>query len=873
MSLTNKERIEENNIKLHDLKTKIDNLPEYQDSVIKLFETVEHMQSDSNPKEGDLAIVYRKEIQNMTNDMEISSITFPETVTLPNAYTASAYCSIRAIDESVMFDGNCQLNQSSFRFDSYSENGMIRAEYTSEDGITYTRIRLRDDNGDIDNPVELPTTAKVYNTDEWNDNLGYFMQTGGMNFGGMYEYKQYIDKDTINFYSVDSVDINIVDSTQYTNNNTITENTNNCLLQVSAEKLKEITNIIYTDLKLTNISYFLNSNKDIMFVTYKISASSDPRADLEYFTYREDNTFLGVCGFSSMLDVKLYKVDINNMTYSLSETLGALSKYEYDNTSYVPIDVFDIISFQTNVYLTGNISSNRWLSVLSNNNKRISYRGDSISIPDTKTYDVYNKYLPAENQFNLTSANQLLPGKKAYGKKGIIEGDGSIYNNLDVSILDSKFMTGLTKTDMYKIQFEDKIPNFGLKLCEKTMTYYSDDNTLLQTCENIELAETDDTRKYFVIETVLNSNNEFVIYKCTTKGIISEIKTDMNLNILSTKQYSIASDEEAYFAKLINNSLYYYSRAETSTGSGYYQIALRKLDLATGVVTNFNTIWTKYYFSTPVKTYFAYDEKSNLLYFAAANTTSLWGTINTSTDTVTIGDTSSQALSDMACLGYSDDYILLEFNSKTYIINKGSTSKTLVSSSMRFNDLYYLEYNGYRYILGVFDHSMYYTKALIGSNSFNSSWTKVYYGSSGVTSFKYNDTTLYYTRYLIATDPLIETQELDSYNCYKMIASYSSGNMRPKTIIVPMEDSLRIYGPIHIYSTFSLSISYNIKLNDINKYPNKSEFIGYCNGGYLYPLNNNYLDSALTDVITYAETVTPQEYTTAIDTTNKILGE
>lgn len=174
---------------------------------IKLFSTIEEMNADSNPHEGDLSIVYRSEIQNMTADMEVTSITFPETVTLPVAFTDNTYCRLRAVDSFIMFDGNCQLDQNSFRFDSWSESGMIGVEYTSTDGITYTRTRIQGDNGDLTNPVEIPT-CKVEG--EWNDNLGYFMQIGGMNFEGLF---QYLNVDTNNQLTFNPSSLNISDTT------------------------------------------------------------------------------------------------------------------------------------------------------------------------------------------------------------------------------------------------------------------------------------------------------------------------------------------------------------------------------------------------------------------------------------------------------------------------------------------------------------------------------------------------------------------------------------------------------------------------------------------------------------------------------------
>ena len=117
----------------------VDILDEYNVGDIKLFETEEEMNSDSSAKEGDLAIVYRNEIQNMTADTQTQYITFPETVVLPEAMTYSASCTLRAVDESILFDCQVMLDQNSFRFDRFTYIGMIRVSYQSEDGITYTR--------------------------------------------------------------------------------------------------------------------------------------------------------------------------------------------------------------------------------------------------------------------------------------------------------------------------------------------------------------------------------------------------------------------------------------------------------------------------------------------------------------------------------------------------------------------------------------------------------------------------------------------------------------------------------------------------------------------------------------------------------------
>lgn len=167
---------------------------------VKLFETEEEMQADENAQEGDLAVIYRSEIQNMTIDTQTQYITFPETVVLPEAFTSDVYCMLRAIDTSVMFNGNIMLDQNSFRFDGFTDTGMIRVSYTSSDGITYTREEFMGDNGELTNPVDLGTIVGVYSSEEWDDNIGYFMQIGGNTFEGLFECNNIPNPDTVSAY-------------------------------------------------------------------------------------------------------------------------------------------------------------------------------------------------------------------------------------------------------------------------------------------------------------------------------------------------------------------------------------------------------------------------------------------------------------------------------------------------------------------------------------------------------------------------------------------------------------------------------------------------------------------------------------------------
>ena len=165
------------------LGTVIVNVPQTGDVPIKLFKTVEEMNNSTGSKEGDLAVVYREEIQPITEESEFDSCTFPQTVVLKEAFTDNIYGRFRAVDSSSgRFDGNCDLSKKSFRFDGFGDT-MVRVQYTSSDGITYTRT----DGGE--ELQEFGTVIKYEPMGPWNNVIGNFMKIGGNHFEGIYTYK------------------------------------------------------------------------------------------------------------------------------------------------------------------------------------------------------------------------------------------------------------------------------------------------------------------------------------------------------------------------------------------------------------------------------------------------------------------------------------------------------------------------------------------------------------------------------------------------------------------------------------------------------------------------------------------------------------
>ena len=158
---------------------------------IKQFSTIEEMQADPTAKEGDLAVVYRSETQNAKVDSQFQVASFPETVVLDTAITNFINIRYRAVDSSVMFDCMGSLDSSRFMMDCYTSGSSIRIQYTSSDGITYTRTDT------IGNPVDFGTEIYYERAEMWNDAIGKFIQIGGSTFEGLYKYGNYAIDDYI----------------------------------------------------------------------------------------------------------------------------------------------------------------------------------------------------------------------------------------------------------------------------------------------------------------------------------------------------------------------------------------------------------------------------------------------------------------------------------------------------------------------------------------------------------------------------------------------------------------------------------------------------------------------------------------------------
>ena len=396
------------------------------DSNIKLFETVEDMNNDPNPKEDDLAVVYREELKPFKEDTETQFITFPEQFILDEPFTGNVNGMVRSVDRSVMFDGQVMLDANMFRFDGYSETGMIRVGYQSEDGITYTRQEFMGDSGDLTNPVDLGTTVKWEPMEQFNDVIGKFMLVGGNYFEGLYEFNGQLEKDLIKLIPLENVTFNL-DASNGFSNFQIDYNSNYIF---SLTKVVNILNKINNEYNNDTRGYILciDSDGDLCALEGRVSDSAmfiHPANDWNNPIYDFNKNFLGIAWYrtgsydtSTTPYIRKYSLNLNDSTFSIKgNTLPKLTGGDSStspHTKYWPVDIVTVP-----MYIT--------ISTTSSNDFTISYYASSGSTYDRVSYsfnytnEVYQeKYRIAATQFTILPED--LYNATAYGKDGIIEG-------------------------------------------------------------------------------------------------------------------------------------------------------------------------------------------------------------------------------------------------------------------------------------------------------------------------------------------------------------------------------------------------------------------------------------------------------------------
>ena len=400
---------------------------------VKLFKTEEEMQADSEATEGDLAVVYRSEIKNATVDSKFQVATFPDTVVLDTAMTGNVQVRYRAVDSSKMFDCWGRLNSSSFMMNCYTDSGRIRIEYRSSDGITYTRTRMQGDSGNLENPVDFGTEIYYEMAEMWNDAIGKFIQVGGNIFEGLYKYESQPNENYI---------------TSFTN----FQNTGSAVTATAKDiawpKIKTLMEKILVENSLYYMqgTVVINQNNAVLYTldysttklySYLCDIAIDDTQGYILHSNPATNTILS--------GIKKLVLDLDNQTYTVSTLTHSSKIYdiEYGDTFPLSSTLFfvdvrkDVMFYSyTRAYYSSGFLYTRLQSKI----------GSKVM------------YYFAPTQLTVKNINELLPGKIAYGNNGVVMGDETIYDNLDMSLTTKHLLPGIPtdSTSDHIITFDNR---------------------------------------------------------------------------------------------------------------------------------------------------------------------------------------------------------------------------------------------------------------------------------------------------------------------------------------------------------------------------------------------------------------------------------
>lgn len=237
---------------------------------IKIFNTKELMQADTTAKEGDLAVVYRSELKSISNGDTIACITFPKTVVFDEAVSSDYYGMLRGENDPMIYL-DIQLNASNCFIRDMA--GVIsEIEYSSTDGITYTRTDSNEDTYEIGE-----TTVE-----DLDEHICRFIQIGGNIFEGLFQYKH---------HALD----NVYNASNYTNNTKLNINYKipDIIAKIDNGNPKQL--IIIEEAELDKSGYYYNIKK---CKTYQPAGNNRPfigiTADNKYYicfeVYNKDSS-------------------------------------------------------------------------------------------------------------------------------------------------------------------------------------------------------------------------------------------------------------------------------------------------------------------------------------------------------------------------------------------------------------------------------------------------------------------------------------------------------------------------------------------------------------------------------------------------------
>ena len=246
-------------------------------------------------------------------------------------------------------------------------------------------------------------------------------------FKGLYEYhSNYKDTNSIQLVNISNTEIS-----EYNENFSFIWN-NSFGTVIDLSKLKKCLDKMNEDLSKSNFYIFVKDN-EIYASPYDNVSNNISNV---YILNTGEIIGLGPNlsayeDLSTLPSVQMYKLNLDTSTYTLYQTINvSQTTYKRDKTYYfyyypfIP-DTFCLYGYND---LTNELN---YCLIFPNNDGTYKLIPSNINVNMDKSYLVSSKYILAPTQLTLAASNELLSGKIAYGKNGVVT--GTLEPGLDTS--------------------------------------------------------------------------------------------------------------------------------------------------------------------------------------------------------------------------------------------------------------------------------------------------------------------------------------------------------------------------------------------------------------------------------------------------------
>ena len=584
----------------------------------KMFRTKTLMDADPDKQIGDYAMVYGLTASAIEPNQGFMRMYLPETITLPEELTTSFNIDLWIMSSGGSGGGGSPtISPTGFTF-RMGEMNSVYVTYSSEDGIHYTRdtVQVETYEPDYGGYFEWDESNSILSfITQYNEHIEYrlsdstklaickaIFQEPSQSYDGLFRVEN-VD----NYNNTTSISNLVFNShnSDTPNSWTLDYNTNT----IAFATITTIYNKVHAQFdtsystpglveKLSNGKYryylyrYKRTNGSMTYTNFGV-----PNFYVRKKYDSTDNTlYFGYCEYAtsswtySNYELFVYEIDLQNDT--ITNISSQYTRAGRDTTSYTSsygynkaFCYYTGIDFVNSEIIYGRNDNTSSVNIIS------YYYTNSTSSINTfsngyiaMSYGIDTVYVPAETQFTLDNDNQLLPGKIALGTDGSHTGDGSIYQNLDItSVIQVTLNRPVERTgDYITTANEQAVKYFEY---DTTGTDVSMETNAIEFYENINNSSYTpfmtnyygfqylslDKTKYFYVNTDKNlvkvdltTNTSTVINLCTLadtsntsvsllipKELLLYVKTDGHVYI-----YDVATDTEHDTTIAINTSAY-----------------------------------------------------------------------------------------------------------------------------------------------------------------------------------------------------------------------------------------------------------------------------------------------------------------------------